>query len=652
MNSPDHLQDIFFEISKYLPFSSLVAWSLTSRTHYDALTGVILHKLGSCEHRPLKEWRDEVRPQYCPHLHNRRHMLDIHGGDLYSTTFSRAAVSVWAASRGHVRTVRNILSVEEMGPWIDIPVLSSGHGTSLGSLGMTALHAAADGGHADVIDLLVEYGADVEATVAGNLRPIHFAKNENVVMALVRHGSSIHPQGKSLVSPLTYILTRNPDLSAIRCLLSLGCDINAPTWLGVTAVDAAIQAGNTEALKLLLDAGPDLSHWTSGVDSLISEVVCYHQRFRPYVALRMMRILIQHYDNHDPKTAESSLRRPAEVSSASDLKNAHGPFGMISEEGIIAIKRLLLDTTNAGVSHKLPDTDQYFHMANTLLHYGESLDTYCENSRSATFHSVHSQNYPEFLDWLFTFLLNHLAGNLMLHSYQHPIQQPPVHPLFTRGHRLFKSDDNTVNDASLFERLLDFGADPNERDSEGNTLLALLCQLPADTFENKSCAMHGTVSWVSESRNERFYIWYLDSVSSQDCNLDVRDSNKTVYLGRLPVMPLPCLLRHKNKRNLMWHRTHFLNFLLKKGADVHKRQGPSLDKPLCAGGTPLHFACYDGDPAMVRLLFEHGAREDVNQLSDGGLTPLIVLETVMRNGLLEESQFEEIKQLLSDAGAT
>ncbi|CAJ0548456.1 Ff.00g020690.m01.CDS01 [Fusarium sp. VM40] len=652
MNNPDHLQDIFFEISNYLPFSSLVAWSLTSRTHYDALTGVILHKLGGCEYRPLKEWRDEVRPQYCPHLHNRRHMLDIHGGDLYFTTFSRAAVLVWAASLGHVRTVRNILSVEEMGPWIDIPVLSSGHGTSLGSLGMTPLHAAADGGHAGVIDLLVEYGADVEATVAGNLRPIHFAKNENVVMALVRHGSSIHPQGKSSVPPLTYILTRNLDLSAVRCLVSLGCDINAPTWLGVTAVDAAIQAGNTEALKLLLDAGPDLSHWTSGVDSLISEVVGYHQRFRPYVALRMMRILTQHYVTHDPKTAESSLRRPAEVGSASDLENAHGPFGMISEEGIMVIKRLLLDTTNAGVSRELPDTDQYLHMANTLLHYGESLDTYRENSRSAKFLSDHSQNYPEFLDWIFMFLLDQLAGNLMLHSYQHPIQQPPIHTLFTRGYRLFKSDANTGNDTSVFERLLDFGADPNERDSEGNTLLALLCQLPADTFENKSCAMHGTVSWVSESRNERFYIWYLDSVSSQDCNLDVRDSNKTVYLGRLPVMPLPCLLRHKKKRNFMWHRAHFLNFLLKKGADVHKRQGPSLDKPLCAGGTPLHFACYDGDPAMVKLLFEHGAEGDVNQLSDSGLTPLMVLETVGRNGLLEKSQFEEIKQLLSDAGAT
>ncbi|KIL84984.1 hypothetical protein FAVG1_11854 [Fusarium avenaceum] len=652
MNNPDHLQDIFYEISQYLPFSSLVAWSLTCRTHHDALTGVILHKLGGCEYRPLKEWRDKVRPYYCPHLHTRPHFLDIRGGNLCSTAFSRAAVLVWAASRGHVRTIRNILSVEEMGPWINIPVLSSGHGTSLGSLGMTPLHAAANGGHADVIDLLVEYGADVEATVAGNLRPIHFAKNEDVVMALVRHGSSIQPRGKSSVPPLTCILTRNPDLSAIRCLLSLGCDTNATTWLGVTAVDAAIQAGNTEALKLLLDAGPDLSHWTSGVDSLISEVVCYHQRFRPYVALWMMRILTQHHASHDPNTAKSSLGRPAEASSAYDSESSHGPFGMISQEGVIAIKRLLSDTTDAGVSHELQDTDQYLHMANTLLHYGESLDAYRENSTSAKLLLDHSQNYPEFLDCLFMFLLYQLAGNLMLHSYRNPIQQPPIHALFTRGYRLVKSDANTGNGTSLFERLLNFGADPNERDSEGNTLLALLCQLPAHTFDNKSCAMHGIVSWVSESYNERVYIWYLDSVSSQDCNIDVHDSDWMAYLDRLPMMSVLFLLRRKKEKHFMWHRAHFLNFLLTKGADVHARQGSSLDKRLCAGGTPLHFACYDGDPAMVKLLFEHGAQEDINQLSDGGLTPLMLLETVVRNGLVEASQFKEIKQLLLDAGAT
>lgn len=154
--------------------------------------------------------------------------MKLEGGELHPTPrLSRDAVLVWAASRGYIRLVKNILSVQEMGPWINTPILSSGHGTSLGSFGMTPIHAAAKGGHADIVDLLIEYGADVDATVAGNLRPIHFANNEDVVMALVRHGSSIHSQGKSTVPPLTYVLTTKPHLSAIQCLLRLGCNPNA-----------------------------------------------------------------------------------------------------------------------------------------------------------------------------------------------------------------------------------------------------------------------------------------------------------------------------------------------------------------------------------------------------------------------------------------
>ncbi|KAF4992458.1 hypothetical protein FDECE_13711 [Fusarium decemcellulare] len=672
MNSPDHLQDIFFEISQYLPLSSLVAWSLTCRALHDALTGVILHKLGRCQYRPMKEWREEIRPEYCPNFHSCRHLLDIDGGDLYPTTLSRAAVLVWAASRGHVRTVKNILSVEEMGPWIDTPVLSSGHGTSLGSLGMAPLHAAANGGHVDVIDLLVEYGANVEATVARNLRPIHFANNENAIMALVRHGSSIHPQGKSCVPPLTYILARNPDLSVIRCLVQLGCDINAPSWLGVTAIDAAIQAGNIEALQLLLDAGPDLSIWASGINSLISEAVQYHSRFRPCVAFRLIRVLTQYDASSGPITVESSLRQPAEASSAHDPENARcswGPFGMISQKGIIPFTRLLLDTTDAAVG-QVQDTEQLLSMANKLLDYGERLDSYRENSKLAKSLS----NHTEFLNWLFMFLLHQLAGNFMSHSRQWLVQQPPIHFLLRPGYSLFKSDANTENDLSLFERLLGFGADPNERDSEGNTLLALLCQLPFSAFENQrrhncsadelllkhgvninalrhaeNCAMYGIVLPVTvDGRSERTYNWYFDSVPSRDCNLDVRDSNNKTRLGRVAA---PSPVWYKQRQHFMWHRADFLDFLLEQGADVHARQGSSPDKPLCAGGTPLHFACYDCDPTMLRLLLDYGAGEDVNQLSDMGLTPLMLLEIAMRDGKLEAAQFEEMKQLLSDAGA-
>jgi hypothetical protein len=55
MSSLHYPEDILIEISQYLSFSSLLAWSLASRAHYERLTRVILHKLGPCQYRPMRE---------------------------------------------------------------------------------------------------------------------------------------------------------------------------------------------------------------------------------------------------------------------------------------------------------------------------------------------------------------------------------------------------------------------------------------------------------------------------------------------------------------------------------------------------------------------------------------------------------------------
>lgn len=74
------------------------------------------------------------------------------------------------------------------------------------------------------------------------------------------------------------------------------------------------------------------------------------------------------------------------------------------------------------------------------------------------------------------------------------------------------------------------------------------------------------------------------------------------------------------------------------GADVHAPQGTSREKPLCAGGIPSHFACYEFDPAMWRMLLDFGATEDVKRLTDMGFTPLMPLTTAVSNGVLRETE--------------
>ncbi|KAI8717320.1 hypothetical protein NCS52_00807300 [Fusarium sp. LHS14.1] len=476
-------EDIFIEISQYLSFSSPVAWSLASHSSHEILTRVILHKLGPCQYRPMRDWNEE---------------------ELQSTPrLSRGAVLVWASSQGHVQLVKSILFMEKMGSWINTPILSSGHGTSLGSFGMTPLHAAAKGGHAEVVDLLIKYGADVEATVAENLRPIHFANNEDVVMALVRHGSSIRPQGKSTVSPLTYVLTTKPQLSAIQCLLRLGCNPNADTWLGLTAAGAAVQTGNVEALQLLLDAGLDVSHSVSGNNSLVYRAIYCRLNDPSDLTFRLLEVPTGHetsgkgelseyssrwrIDTPSHRDPRLSLQRPIWAVSAHDAetrRDSWTSFLKLFPERSSLFIGLFLNAQDASVRNEVQDSDRYLSMAFGLFDHGASLDVHRESSTLLKYFLSCEDNVPLVLERVCMFLLDRLAGVPISHG-QGPVIKSPIHLLFTRGYNFFHTDTNAVIALRLLEYFLYLGADPNEPDSIGNTPLTLLCQLPSHARENQ-----------------------------------------------------------------------------------------------------------------------------------------------------------------------
>ncbi|EEU35338.1 uncharacterized protein NECHADRAFT_81308 [Fusarium vanettenii 77-13-4] len=617
-------EDILIEISRYLSFSSLLAWSLTSRAHHETLTRVILHKLGPCQCRPMREW-DEGELQSTPRL-------------------SRGAVLVWAASRGHVRLARNILSVQKPGPWINTPILSSGHGTSLGSFGMTPLHAAAKGGHAEVVDLLIEYGAGVEATVAGNLRPIHFANNEGVVMTLVRHGSSIHPLGKSTLPPLTYVLTTKPHPSAIQCLLRLGCSPNAATWLGFTAGDAAIQMGNVEALELLLNAGLDATPSVSGNNSLVYRAIYCRQNDPSDLTFRLLELLTGHeasgkgnlseyssrwrIDIPSHRDSRLSLRRPIWDVSAHDLerlRDSWTPFLELFPERSSLFISLFLNAKDASIRDEVQDADRYLSMAFSLFDHRASLvfDVHRDSSMLLKYFLSHEDKFPQVFERVCMFLLDRLAGVPISHG-QGPVIRSPIHLLFTSGYNFFHTETNAAIALRLLGYFLHLGADPNEPDSKGNTPLALLCQLPFQTNLNH--------------RHRR------------DCHLEYRDSDGMTPLGRATAIlftPAPSTQWwHRKKTRFASRRADFLEALLELGADIHAVQGTSRDKPLCAGGTPLHFACYDSDPLMLLTLLKHCASNDFDRLTDTGFTPLMLLEAAVKDGVVGETEAKKMEELL------
>jgi ankyrin repeat protein len=111
------------------------------------------------------------------------------------------------------------------------------------------LHLAADEGHKEVVELLLEHGADVNAKVGYNKTAAEFAMwghHSEVVELLVSKGADI--------SPLQMAIYLKDEVKA-KSLIEGGADVNKRTPYGTTPLDRAINAGLTDIVKLLLDTG-------------------------------------------------------------------------------------------------------------------------------------------------------------------------------------------------------------------------------------------------------------------------------------------------------------------------------------------------------------------------------------------------------------
>ncbi|HEY5665138.1 MAG TPA: ankyrin repeat domain-containing protein [Gammaproteobacteria bacterium] len=163
--------------------------------------------------------------------------------------------------------------------------------------GMTPLLFAAREGHAAMVELLLEAGADIEGTEANRISPLLMAISNNRMEAaalLIDRGAELDVQDWYGRSPLwsavnvrnlyvhnqtfEHVVDREPVLDVVRLLLTRGADPNPRTtesppvrnqllattgtleWVdftGQTPFIAAALAGDLTVMRLLLDHGAD-----------------------------------------------------------------------------------------------------------------------------------------------------------------------------------------------------------------------------------------------------------------------------------------------------------------------------------------------------------------------------------------------------------
>lgn len=126
--------------------------------------------------------------------------------------------------------------------------------------GATALKIAANGGHEDLVELLLTRGAKADVKDKDGFTPLLDACEKGfaeickqLIVAGSDVGDRIHP---TLWTPLHYAAINGYE-RVIQVLLSYKADVNAREWMGATPLHCASQEGHCAAVETLLEGGAD-----------------------------------------------------------------------------------------------------------------------------------------------------------------------------------------------------------------------------------------------------------------------------------------------------------------------------------------------------------------------------------------------------------
>ena len=144
---------------------------------------------------------------------------------------------------------------------------------------VTPMHVAARAGHANILALLLEHGADMDGRDIDGDTALHRASWNGKVKAgqcLLDHGADINAQNNDGWTPL-YHAAYYGQAKFARMLLERGARVDAQTDTGETPLHGAVKTDNIQAVRLLLEYGADVnardnSGWTpSQWGSMLSE---------------------------------------------------------------------------------------------------------------------------------------------------------------------------------------------------------------------------------------------------------------------------------------------------------------------------------------------------------------------------------------------
>jgi ankyrin repeat protein len=257
-------------------------------------------------------------------------------------------------------------------------------------LGQTPLHLAAMYGHVAAAEALIAGGAEIEARAQGGYTPLALAAGHGrapVLKLLLAHGAQVETRDNTEWTPLHRAASEGHD-NAVRLLLAHGARVDAADRSGNTPLTYALLKGDDETIRFLVERGARVTGGGEG-RSLLALAV---ENAMP----EHVRLLLGH--GADPNALDGNGDVPLET--AIDYNGTR-------PERVVENARVLLDN-GADVHARWQYGDTPLHraaargnldLALLLLDHGAKVNARNDSGRTPLFHAV-THHEPEIAEAL------------------------------------------------------------------------------------------------------------------------------------------------------------------------------------------------------------------------------------------------------------
>jgi len=508
--------------------------------------------------------------------------------------------------------------------------------------GRMPLHLALDRGHSGIAELLLRFGADVDAQDNDTMTPLHLVSRSRLstvgddpqitetAQVLLEHSASVHVRNNHGQTPLRTALHRGRS-GIVALLLKYGADVDAQDNDAMTPLLSVLN---------LQPAGAQYSLFTKGAQLLLEHGASVRVRNKDgqmplhrasHLGLPDMVALFLKFGADVDAQDNDTMTPLLLVSQSQPFMGQDSPYTKTAQLLLEHGASVHMRDRNGQMPLHLALRHGLFGIVALLLQFGANVDAQ-DNDTMTPLLLVSQPRYSRDEDPQFTktaqALLKHGASvQVRNESCQTPLHTASRHGLF-----------------GMVALLLKFGADVDAQDNDAMTPLHLVSQPrysrdedPQFTETAQVLLGHGASVYMRDRHGQMpLHKASRHGLSSMvalllrfGAEVDTQDSDAMT----------PLLLvshgGHVDDDQII----NTAQSLLEHGARVHMRNKN--------GQTPLHLASHYGFSGIVGLLLKFGA--DVNAQDNDTMTPLLLVSQCHGR---EISRIIKTAQLLLDHGAS